>query len=88
MKLLEMLHDETGSVSAKRVIAFIGILTLCLTLVLNTIYSQAVNPSPVLVNAVLTVIVTCIAGSTVDKFSKTVTTAKDETIENLNESTK
>ena len=69
MKLHEILHDETDSPSTKRVIAFIGVLTLCTALVLNTIYPKAVAPSPVIVDAIKFIIMTCIAGTSIDKFS-------------------
>lgn len=81
-----MLSDESGATSSKRVIAFLCGITLCATLVLNCIYPNAVNPSDVLIHAIEGLAGICIAGSTVDKFSKAVEkTTPEEKVEDANE---
>lgn len=78
-----MISDESGQTSTKRVIAFIGVLVLCATLVLNTIYPNAVKPSDTLVYSIEGIVMVCIASSSVDKFSKTVRNTNTPTTNNL-----
>jgi hypothetical protein len=64
-----MFSDERGSTSHKRVIGFLCGLTLCVCMILNSVFHNTVNPSDKLIDSVLTLATICIAGTTVDKFS-------------------
>lgn len=67
--LLDLFRDERGSISIKPVIAFIGSMVLCTTMVFSSVSRVLVDPSDALVNAVL--VITCIGlgADSVDKFS-------------------
>ena len=67
--ILDLFKDERGSTSIKPVIALIGCLFLCLTMLLNSFSSVDFKPSAELVNSVM--IITCIGmgADTLDKFS-------------------
>lgn len=67
--LIELFKDERGSISVKPVIAFIGALFLCITMMLNSFSHADFAPSPDLVNAVMLITGIGMGADTLDKFS-------------------
>ena len=67
--VIELFKDERGSISVKPVIAFIGALFLCITMMLNSFSHADFAPSPELVNAVMLITGFGMGADTVDKFS-------------------
>ncbi len=67
--IIELFKDERGSISVKPVIAFIGALFLCVTMVLNSFSHADFAPSPELVNAVMLITGIGMGADTLDKFS-------------------
>lgn len=65
----DLTKDERGSVSVKPVVAIIGCLFLCITMVLNSYSHAGFAPSPELVNAVMIITVIGMGADTFDKFS-------------------
>lgn len=65
-----LLADERGQQSTKRVLAIVGTLFLCITMLLNAYSSKEIAPSHELVSAVEMVVIVCVGASTVDKFTK------------------
>ena len=64
-----LFKDERGSISVKPVIAFIGALFLCITMMLNSFSHADFAPSPDLVNAVMIITGIGMGADTLDKFS-------------------
>lgn len=69
--LRSMLSDESGSVSTKRVIVFLIVIALIVALGISIPFPKFV-PDNNLITALVTIASLCIAGSTADKFSKSV----------------
>ncbi len=67
--VIEIFKDERGSISVKPVIAFMGALFLCVTMILNSFSHSDFAPSPELVNAVMIITGIGMGADTVDKFS-------------------
>ena len=67
--VIELFKDERGSISVKPVIAFVGALFLCITMVLNSFSHADFAPSPELVNAVMIITGIGMGADTLDKFS-------------------
>ena len=67
--LIELFKDERGTISVKPVIAFVGALFLCITMMLNSFSHADFAPSPELVNAVMLITGIGMGADTVDKFS-------------------
>ena len=67
--VIELFKDERGSISVKPVIAFIGALFLCITMMLNSFSHADFAPSPDLVNAVMLITGIGMGADTLDKFS-------------------
>lgn len=68
--LIEIFKDERGSISVKPVIAFIGALFLCGTMLANSFSAKEIAPSDKLVDAVMIVTAIGMGADTLDKFSK------------------
>jgi hypothetical protein len=66
---IELFKDERGSISVKPVIAFVGALFLCITMILNSFSHADFAPSPELVNAVMIITGIGMGADTMDKFS-------------------
>lgn len=64
-----MLSGDTGSVSTKRVIGFLGFLFLAGTMTANSFSTLDVAPSPELVEAVKYITIAALFGNTVEKFA-------------------
>ena len=67
--IIEIFKDERGSISVKPVIAFMGALFLCVTMVLNSFSHADFTPSPDLVNAVMIITGIGMGADTLDKFT-------------------
>ena len=67
--VVEIFKDERGSISVKPVIAMIGALFLCITMMLNSFSHADFAPSPELVNAVMMITAIGMGADTIDKFS-------------------
>ena len=68
--LLELFKDERGAISVKPVVAFIGAMFLCITMIANSYSSKEIAPSDKLVDAVMIITAIGMGADTVDKFSK------------------
>ena len=67
--LANLLSDERGSVSTKRVIALLTALFICITLLANSFTHQEIAPSDKLVDAVMVICIAAMGTTTIDKFS-------------------
>jgi hypothetical protein len=67
--IIELFKDERGSTSIKPVIAFMGSLFLCLTMTANSLFPKELDPSDVLVNAVMIITAIGMGADSLDKFS-------------------
>jgi hypothetical protein len=65
----DILFDETGKVSMKRVCGFLCTVALCVTMYHNSFSPEDQAPSPVLVNAVALLAFGCLGLSSFDKFT-------------------
>jgi hypothetical protein len=70
MKFLEIIKDEKGQFSSKRVAGLLCALTLCITMYHNSFSPLEMAPSAVLVDAVALLAFGCLGLSSVDKFKK------------------
>ena len=68
--LVELFKDERGSISVKPVIAFIGALFLCGTMLANSFSAKEIAPSDKLVDSVMIITAIGMGADTLDKFSK------------------
>ena len=68
--IVELFKDERGSISIKPVVAFLGAIFLCGTMVANSFTEEHFKPADTLVNAVM--VITCIGlgADSLDKFTK------------------
>jgi hypothetical protein len=67
---VELFKDERGAISVKPVVAFIGAMFLCITMIANSYSSKEIAPSDKLVDAVMIITAIGMGADTVDKFSK------------------
>jgi uncharacterized membrane protein YvbJ len=68
--IANLLSDERGSVSTKRVIALLSALFICITLLANSFTHQEIAPSDKLVDAVMVICIAAMGTTTIDKFSQ------------------
>jgi len=68
--IIDLFKDERGAISVKPVIAFIGTLFLCGTMLANSLSDKQFKPSAELVNAVMIITAIGMGADTVDKFTK------------------
>jgi Flp pilus assembly pilin Flp len=68
--VIDLFKDERGATSIKPVVAFIGALFLCGTMLANSFSEAHFKPSEELVNAVMVITVIGMGADTVDKFTK------------------
>lgn len=76
--ILELFKDERGAVSIKPVVAFIGTLVLCTTMLINALAKKTFVPSPDLVNAIMIITSVGMGADTFDKFSKRKPATNDD----------
>jgi hypothetical protein len=67
--VIELFKDERGSISIKPVVAFVGSMFLCITMMLNSFSHADFAPSPELVSAVMMITAIGMGADTLDKFS-------------------
>ena len=67
--ILDLFKDERGSTSIKPVVALIGALFLCGTMLANSFSAENIKPSNDLVNAVMVITAIGMGADTLDKFS-------------------
>ena len=67
--ILDLFKDEKGSTSIKPVIALVGSLFLCITMLLNSYTHEQFKPAAELVNAVMVITAIGMGADTLDKFS-------------------
>lgn len=79
--VIDLFKDERGSTSVKPVIAFMGAVFLCVSMVVNSLSHSGFSPSETLVDAVLVITAIGMGSDTLDKFSfkKTKSDASGET---------
>jgi hypothetical protein len=68
--VIDIFKDERGTISVKPVIAFIGALFLCGTMLANSFSKDEFKPSDKLVEAVMVVTAIGMGADTLDKFTK------------------
>ena len=68
--VIDLFKDERGTISVKPVIAFVGALFLCGTMLANSFSHKEFAPSPELVNAVMVITAIGMGADTLDKFTK------------------
>ena len=68
--VIDLFKDERGAISVKPVIAFVGALFLCGTMLANSFSHADFAPSPELVNAVMVITAIGMGADTLDKFTK------------------
>jgi len=73
--LIDLFKDERGTISIKPVVAFIGALFLCGTMLANSFTEEHFKPADKLVDAVMIITAIGMGADTVDKFTKK---SKDE----------
>jgi hypothetical protein len=77
--VIDIFKDERGAISVKPVIAFIGSLFLCGTMLANSFTEDHFKPAAELVNAVMVITAIGMGADTLDKFtSKKVEEPKKE----------
>jgi hypothetical protein len=64
-----LLSDEKGQQSTKRILAILGTLFLCVTMMLNSYSHESIKPAPELVSAVEMIVCVCVGATTLDKFA-------------------
>lgn len=67
--VVELFKDERGSTSIKPVIALMGALFLCITMMVNSFTQGDIKPSDTLVDAVMIITAIGMGADTLDKFS-------------------
>jgi len=68
--IIDLFKDERGSTSIKPLVAFIGTLFLCITMLVDTLTHGDIKPSEALVNAVMIITAIGMGADSLDKFSK------------------
>jgi len=76
--VIDLFKDERGAISVKPVIAFIGALFLCGTMLVNSFSHADFSPSPDLVNAVMVITAIGMGADTLDKFTHKKDKPKEE----------
>ena len=76
--IIDLFKDERGAISVKPVIAFVGALFLCGTMLANSFSHREFAPSPELVNAVMVITAIGMGADTLDKFTHKKEEPKEE----------
>lgn len=63
-----MLSEHPGVISSKRVIGFLGFISLAITMICNSFTTLDIAPSPELVTAVEYITMGALFGTSLDKF--------------------
>jgi hypothetical protein len=67
--LKSLLQDESGQQSTKRILAIIGTLFLCITMMANSYSHESIKPASELVSAVEVIVCVCVGATSLDKFA-------------------
>jgi hypothetical protein len=67
--IIDLFKDERGAISIKPVVAFIGALFLCGTMLANSFSEEHFKPAAELVNAVMVITAIGMGADTLDKFT-------------------
>lgn len=67
--IIELLKDERGLTSIKPLVALIGTLFLCLSLIIDIISNSTIEISEPIVQSVMIITIFGMGGDTLDKFS-------------------
>ncbi len=70
MKFLEIIKDEKGQFSSKRVAGLLCTIMLCITMYHNSFSAVEIAPSTILVESVALLAFGCLGLSSVEKFKK------------------
>ena len=76
--VIDIFKDERGAISVKPVIAFIGALFLCGTMLANSFSEDHFKPAAELVNAVMVITAIGMGADTLDKFTSKKDKPKEE----------
>jgi hypothetical protein len=76
--VIDIFKDERGAISVKPVIAFLGALFLCGTMLVNSFSEEHFKPAAELVNAVMVITAIGMGADTLDKFTHKKNEPKDE----------
>ena len=76
--IIDLFKDERGAISVKPVIAFVGALFLCGTMLANSFSEEHFKPAPELVNAVMVITAIGMGADTLDKFTHKKSEPKEE----------
>jgi hypothetical protein len=76
--VIDLFKDERGAISVKPVIAFIGALFLCGTMLVNSFSEEHFKPAAELVNAVMVITAIGMGADTLDKFTHKKSENKEE----------
>jgi hypothetical protein len=82
--VIELFKDERGSTSIKPLVAFLGTLFLCGTLIANSFSHGDVKPSDALVDAVMIITAIGMGADSLDKFSKKKSESQPQPEEPIN----
>ena len=67
--VVELFKDERGMISIKPVVAFMGAVFLCGTMLWNSFRTQDIAPADSLTNAVMVIVAIGLGADSLDKFS-------------------
>lgn len=74
-----MLSDaRSGDISSKRVIGFVGFVSLLIVMFVNALYSKSIAPAEYLVDAIKYIVIAAMFGTVADKFSNHAKKQDDE----------
>lgn len=76
--VIELFKDERGSTSIKPLVAFIGTMFLCVTMILNSYSHEDFKPADSLVDAVMIITAIGLGADSLDKFSHKKKSNDDE----------
>ena len=76
--VIDIFKDERGAISVKPVIAFVGALFLCGTMLANSFSEDHFKPAAELVNAVMVITAIGMGADTLDKFTSKKDKPKEE----------
>jgi len=65
--VVSMLSEREGEISSKRVIGFLGFLSLAVTMIMNSFFDVNIAPAPELVTAVEYITIGALFGTSLDK---------------------
>ena len=67
--LKSLLQDEAGQQSTKRILAILGTLFLCTTMMITAFSHKTIEPSSELVSAIEVIVCVSIGATSLDKFA-------------------